>query len=53
MYKNPGFDRSQVNEVMIDLIDATNDKVFVTMGDSEFVKALRKDVAAVIEQMKK
>ncbi len=51
--KNPGYDRSQMNEVLIDLIDATNDQVFKTAGNTEMVKALRRDVAILIEEMKK
>lgn len=53
LQKNPGYDRSQVNEVMIDLIDATNDQVYNVMGQSDFVKSLRRDVDQLIKLMKK
>lgn len=52
LLKNPGFDRSQVNAVMIDLIDATNAQVFNTIGNSDFVKTTRQDIRDLISRMK-
>lgn len=50
--RNHGYDRSQINEVMIDLIEASRDQIFTTMGSSEFAKSFKKQVAQVIQDVK-
>lgn len=52
MKKNPGYDRSQLNEILIDLIEGSRDQIFVNMGDSDFVKTFRKQVAETIQELK-
>lgn len=51
--RNHGYDRSQINEVMIDLIEASRDQIFNNMGSSEFAKSFRKQVEQVINDIKK
>ncbi|AEH03478.1 hypothetical protein AVT69_gp052 [Pseudomonas phage PhiPA3] len=53
MQQNHGYDRSQLNEVMIDLIDSSNDQVYRNMGSSEFVKQFNKQIAETIADLKK
>lgn len=52
LVKNPGYDRAQINEVMIELINATTDKIFKTMGSSEFIKQFESEVNELIELTK-
>lgn len=51
--RNHGYDRSQINEVMIDLIEGSHDQIFTGMGSSEFAKSFRKQVAELIKELKK
>lgn len=51
--RNHGYDRSQINEIMIDLIEATRDQIFSGMGSSEFAKSFRKQVDQLIKDIKK
>lgn len=50
--RNHGYDRSQINEVMIDLIEAERDQIFTNMGKSEFAKSFKKQVREVINDVK-
>lgn len=50
---NPGYDKSQINHIMIELINATSDKIFITMGNHESIKRFNLEVKALIDQMKR
>lgn len=50
---NHGYDRSQINEVLIDLVEASRDQIFNNMGNSEFAKNFRKNVEQLIKDIKK
>lgn len=50
--RNHGYDRSQINEVMIDLIEAERDQIFNLMGSSEFAKTFKKQVKEIINEVK-
>lgn len=50
--KNPGYDKAQTNEIMIELINATSDSIFNTMGSSEFIRHFKKEVADLIKLLK-
>lgn len=51
--RNHGYDKSQLNEVMIDLIESSKDQIFNNMGNSEFSKSFRKQIQQVIDDIKK
>lgn len=51
--RNHGYDRSQINEVLIDLIEGSRDQIFTNMGSSEFAKSFRKQVEQLINDIKK
>lgn len=50
--RNHGYDRSQINEVLIDLIESSRDQIFNNLGSSEFAKTFRKQVQQVIDDIK-
>lgn len=50
--RNHGYDASQLNAIMIDLIDGSNDQIFNTMGNTEFVKTFKKQVQELISDIK-
>lgn len=52
LHRNPGYDKSQINHVMIELINATTDKIFVTMGSSRFIKDFNQEVQDLIKLMR-
>lgn len=47
--KNPGFDRAQVNEIMIELINASNDSIFKSMGSTDFIKQFNWETQELIK----
>lgn len=53
LIKNPGYDRAQLNEVMIELINATTDRIFKTMGNTDFIKRFNLEVQDLIKLLKK
>lgn len=50
--RNHGYDASQLNRIMIDLIEGSNDQIFNTMGSTEFVKSFKKQVQGLISDIK-
>lgn len=50
--KNPGYDRAQVNEILIELINARTDSIFNTMGSTEFIKHFKKESEDLIKLIK-
>jgi len=50
--RNHGYDASQVNAVLIDLIEGSNDQIFNQMGNTEFVKTFRKQITELIDDIK-
>lgn len=50
--RNHGYDASQVNAVMIDLVEGSHDQIFNQMGNTEFVKMFRKQIAELIDDIK-
>lgn len=51
--RNHGYDRSQINEILIDLIEASRDQIFNNLGSSEFAKSFRKNIEQLITDIKK
>lgn len=50
--RNHGYDASQLNDVMIDLVEGSHDQIFNQMGNTEFVKVFRKQIAELIDDIK-
>lgn len=50
--RNHGYDASQLNAIMIDLVEGLNDQIFNTMGQTEFVKAFKRQVQELIVDIK-
>lgn len=50
--RNHGYDASQLNAIMIDLIEGSNDQIFNTMGSTDFVKSFKKQVQELIRDIK-
>jgi hypothetical protein len=50
--RNHGYDASQINAVMIDLIEGSHDQIFNQMGNTEFVKVFRKQITELIDDIK-
>lgn len=50
--RNHGYDASQIHAVMIDLIEGSNDQIFNQMGNTEFVKMFRKQIAELIDDIR-
>lgn len=50
--RNHGYDASQLNAIMIDLIEGSHDQIFNTMGNTEYVKQFRKQIQELIRELK-
>ena len=50
--RNHGYDASQLNAIMIDLIEGSNDQIFNVMGNTEYVKQFRKQIQELIRELK-
>lgn len=50
--RNHGYDASQINAIMIDLIEGSNDQIFKQMGNTEFVKVFRKQITELVDDIK-
>lgn len=50
--RNHGYDASQLNAIMIDLIEGLNDQIFNTMGNTEFVKSFKRQIQELIRDIK-
>lgn len=50
--RNHGYDASQLNNIMIELIEGSRDQIFNTMGSTEYAKSFKKQVAELIEDIK-
>ena len=50
--RNHGYDATQLNAILIDLIEGSNDQIFNTMGQTEFVKTFKKQVQELIKDIK-
>lgn len=50
--RNHGYDASQLNRIMIDLIEGSHDQIFNTMGNTEYIKAFKKQIQELIRELK-
>lgn len=50
--RNHGYDASQINAVMIDLVEGSHDQIFNQMGNTEFVKMFRKQITELIDDIR-
>lgn len=50
--RNHGYDATQLNAILIDLIEGSNDQIFNTMGNTEFVKSFKKQIQELIAELK-
>jgi hypothetical protein len=50
--KAPGTDRSQMNEVLVTLLESRRDSLFGSVGSSELVTKYKEQIDALIAQMK-
>lgn len=50
--RNHGYDANQLNSIMIDLIEGTNDQIFNSRGSTEFVRSFKKQVNELVSAIK-
>lgn len=51
--RNHGYDSTQLNAIMIDLIEGSHDQIFSTMNGTEMVKTFREQIKGLISDISK